>query len=150
MYFDDLWIGFLCEQILRQITQLSIIRCPGCEQKHKSAIFHQHEQHSLLDKVRLYFEEIRGSIIPTVCQLYIQVEQKLPHSDDLANDRECYISIGRQFMLTITADALYYGRYINEFMDGLIDDAIKIERATKKRKTKEANKTSLQKFNNGK
>ena len=53
-------------------------------------------------------------------------------------------------MLTITADALYYGRYINEFMDGLIDDAIKIEQATKKRKTKEANTTSLQKFHNGK
>ena len=63
MYFDDLCIGFLCEQILRQITQLSIIRCPGCEQKHKLAILHQHEHHSLLDKVRLYFEVIRGSIL---------------------------------------------------------------------------------------
>ena len=131
MYFNDLWIGFLCEQIIRQCVQISKLRCPGCEDKMKSPLLHLHEQHSLLDKLHLYFEEIRGAILPTVNELYSHIEQKLPHSEDMTKDRECYISNGRQFLLTITSDALFYGRYINEFMDGLIDETFKVPKKRK-------------------
>ena len=140
MYFSDLWIGYLGEQIIRQTVQMSKIRCPGCESKLKSPLLHQHEHHSLLEKLHLYFEEIRGALLPTIPELYQQIQHKLPHSDDLIIDQESYISNGRQYMLTITSDALYYGRYINEFLDDIIDEGFKVIR---KRKTPPSSKKKL-------
>ena len=132
MYFSELWTSFLCENVIRRAVQLSELQCPGCHQKLKSPLLHLHHQNSLLDKLRLYFEEIRGTIVQTVPELYTQYESKLPHSDNLTNDREMYISSGRQFLLQITSDALYYGRYVSELLDPIIDEGFKIN---KKRKT---------------
>ena len=52
--------------------------------------------------------------------------------------------------IKITADALYSGRNIDEFIDCLSEDAIKIERTTKKKTIKKVNKKILREFNNGK
>ena len=144
MYFSDLWIGFLCEQIVRQTVQISKIRCPGCESKLKSPLLHQHEQQSLLEKMRIYFEEIRGSVLPAVTELYSQFKEKLPHSDDMKKDEESYVNAGRQFLSNITSDALYYGRFQNEFVDDLIDEGFRI----KKKKVSSQPPRKKQKINN--
>ena len=132
MYFSEFWTAFLCENIIRQTVQLSELQCPGCREKLKSPLLHLHHQHSLLDKLRIYFEEIRGSLVQSVPELYAQFESKLPHSDNMTNDREMYISSGRQFLLQITSDALFYGRYISDLLDPIIAEGF---RANKKRKT---------------
>ena len=132
MYHSDLWLGFICEQIVRQTCQLSRLKCPGCEDKLKSPLLHQHEQLNLLEKLKLHFEDIRGSVLPSIPQLYAQIQDHLPHSDDLAKDQECYIMNARQFLLMLTSEALYFGRYQSEFLDGLVDDCFKV---AKKRKT---------------
>ena len=135
MYFSDTWIGFLCENIIRQSVQLTKTKCPGCVDRLNSPILHLHEQQSLLDKLREHFEQIRGSILPTIAELYAHFQSKLPHSDDLEKDRECYIETGRKFLLMITCDALYYGRYVNEFVDTYIDEGFVVTKAKPVNKT---------------
>lgn len=130
-YFDDVWIAFLCSNIIRQCVELSELNCPGCEGKLKSPLLHLHMQLSLLEKLKVHFEEIRGSILPTVPELYRQFQHKLPHSDNLIVDEECYVSNGRHFLTTLTSEALYYGRYLNEFVDEMVDQGFKV---AKKRK----------------
>ena len=122
MYFDDLWIGYLCEQNIRQTEQLAKIKCPGCETKLKSPLLHLHEHQSLLDKLHVYFEDVRGGVATAIPEFYNQIQHRLPHSDDLEKYRECYIYNARQFLITLTSDALYYGRYMNEFIDGIINE----------------------------
>lgn len=131
MYYSEFWTAFLCENFVRQAVQLSELQCPGCQEKLKSPLLHQHHQNSLLDKIRMYFEEIRGSLLQTLPELYTQVESKLPHSDNTVYDREMYLNSGRQFLLQITSDALYYGRYISELLDPIIDDGFKVNKKRK-------------------
>ena len=126
------WLGFLCEVVIRQCLQLSLLRCPGCEDGIKSSILHLHAQQSLLDKLKRYFEEVRGEILPTITELYEQFQSKLPHSDNLEKDKECYVSCARQFLLTITVESLYFGRYVNSFNDGVISEAFIIPKRSRK------------------
>lgn len=128
MFFNDVWLGFLCEQIIRQAEQMSKLKCPGCEAKLKSPILHLHLQNSLLDKMRMYFEEIRGGVLQTVPELYDQISPKLPHSDNLEQDKESYVMIGRQFLMTHTSDSMYYGRWVTEFNDSLIEEGFKVRK----------------------
>lgn len=128
MYFDDIWIAFLNERIVRQAVRLSEIKCPGCQSNLKSPLLHLHHQHSLLDKLTLYFDEIRGSILPTVPELYDQIKERLPHSDDPSKDKDCYVNIGRQFLITLSCEALYWGRYQNEMIDGFVDEGFQIKK----------------------
>lgn len=148
MYYSEFWTAFLCENFVRQAVQLSELQCPGCHDKLKSPLLHQHHQNSLLDKVRIYFEEIRGTLLQTLPELYTQIESKLPHSNDMANDREMYLNSGRQFLLQITSDALYYGRYISDLLDPIIDEGFKVNKKRKsnqgtinKRRASSINKT---------
>lgn len=144
MYFSDVWIAFLGEQIIRQTVEMSIIRCPGCQSKLKSPILHQHHHHSLLEKFKLYFEEIRGTVLPSIPELYEQFKDKLPHSDDPQKDAECYMNTGRQYLIMITSEALYWGRYQSELLDGFVDEGFHI----KKKRTaprKQATKSEISK-----
>ena len=136
-YYHDFWVGFLSEQIARQTVEMAITKCPGCEDKMNSPLLHSHHQLSLLDKLRCYFEEIRGSILPTIDALYEQYKEKLPHSDDLDKDKEIYLKNGRFFLISITAEALYYGRYLNEMNDSYINEGFTLP---KKRKITKAKK----------
>lgn len=131
-YSSDLWLGYLCENLIRQIVEMARLRCDGCRDGIKSDLLHQHMQLNLLEKMRLYFEDVRGTVLPTLPQLYDQFQGKLPHSNDLTKDKEIYINTARLFLLTITAEPLYYGRYINEFTDSYIDEGFKIDKKTKK------------------
>ena len=142
MYFSDVWIAFLGEQIIRQTEQISELRCPGCQSNLKSPILHQHHQHNLLEKLKLYFEEIRGSILPTVPELYAQFKDKLPHSDDAVKDAECYTNTGRQFLIMITAEALYWGRYQSDLLDEFVDEGFRIKK--KKPQTRKQSSKSSQ------
>ena len=136
-YYHDFWIGFLSEHIARQAVEMTVIKCPGCEDKMHSPLLHLHHQLSLLDKIRTYFEEIRGLLLPTIDTLYDQFKDKLPHSDDLDKDKEIYIKNGRFFLISITSEALYFGRYLNEMNDSFINEGFP---TAKKRKISKAKK----------
>ena len=136
-YYNDFWIGFLAEQIARQAVEMSLIKCVGCQDNMHSPLLHSHHQLSLLDKLRRHFEEIRGSVLPTINALYEQFKNKLPHSDDPDKDMEIYLKNGRFFLISATADALYYGRYLTEMNDFYINEGFK---SVKKRKITKAKK----------
>lgn len=128
MYSTDLWFAFLCECVIRQVLQTSRARCPGCVSGLKSAVLHLHEQQSLLDKMRTLYEEVRGAILPTLPQLFQQFREQLAHSENEQKDQECYVDSGRQFLIFMSADSLYFGRYLDEYVDSIVSDAFQIKK----------------------
>lgn len=128
LYSTDLCFAFLCESVVRQVQQTSILRCPGCTRGLKSAVLHLHEQQSLLDKMRTLYEEVRGILLPTLPQLYNQFIDHLAHSGDEQKDQECYVDAGRQFLIFMSADSIYYGRFLDQYVDEIINDAFQTKR----------------------
>ncbi len=125
-YYSDIWTGYLTGIVLNRCLKLSIQRCPGCISKLKSPVLHQHQQHSLLDKVKLYYNEVRGLILPSLDKLYDIIAKQLPHSADPAIDKQIYCQNGVFFLTSSNPDSLYWGRYIDEFNDATIDSMLNI------------------------
>ena len=128
------WIGFLAENIIRKYVSLTLEECSGCKDNMTCEILHLHNQRSLLDKIQNHFEPARGEILSSLAKLYNDVGVKLPHSDDLKKDMIVYINVGRFFLLTITPQALYYGRYINEMNQSWISEGFSESKSIKSRK----------------
>ena len=138
-YHHDIWIGLLTELIVQRSIETCQLRCPGCIDNLKSPLLHFHNQMDLLQKIKRYYEEIRGFLLPTIDLLYDDVSHKLPHSDDLVKDKELYI-YNAQFFLSISSpESIYYGRYLNEHNDCIINELITNK---KKRKTIEPQRSS--------
>ena len=132
-YYHDIWIGYLTGLIIQKCVELCVLRCPGCKDRLKSPVLHQHHQYSLLDKLKTYTEEIRGSLLPTINQLYDIAKHKLPHSDDLIKDMEIYTNNARFFLQMVTPETLYYGRYLSEQNDCIINELL-IQKPLKKKR----------------
>lgn len=126
------WVGFLAENIIQRCVSLTQTECSGCKDGVKCDILHLHHQQSLLDKVQNHFEAARGDVLNHLCDLYKEMEEKLPHSSDMRKDRSIYCGVGRFFLLTISPQALYYGRYVNELNHAVITEVLE-NRKTKKR-----------------
>lgn len=123
-YFHDTWISYLVAIIMHRCWDISLGRCRGCMSKLKSPILHEHLQNSLLEKLRLYYEEIRGDMLPCINALYSTIEKNLPHTDDLKMDREKYCQNAIFFITTSHPDSLYWGRYMTGEIDGFINELI--------------------------
>ena len=123
-YNNDSWIGYLAEIAIRKCISSSIVECSGCRDNMKCAILHLHNQLSLLMKLQQYFEPIRADLLNSLSEIYNKVEMKLPHSDDRKKDMAIYCNIGRIFLITLSPEALYYGRYVNEMNDSFIAEVM--------------------------
>ena len=133
-YYNDSWLAFLVENIVRKSLESNEKECNGCRDGIKCAILHLHHQLSLLDKIKIYFECIRAEMLKEIHIYYASFEQKLPHSEDLTRDRNIYTSVARSFLITCTAETIYYGRYITEENDSYVDEAFQNK---KKKKTRD-------------
>ena len=127
------WVGFLAENIIQKCVTLTLEECSGCRDEVSCDILHHHHQLSLLDKVKKHFETARGMVLSALGELYKEMEVKLPHSGDLKKDRSIYYGVGRFFLLTITPQALYYGRYVNEENHGVITEVLGNRRGVKRK-----------------
>ena len=127
-YNHDVWIGFLCEQLVRQIVQMAIVKCPGCEDKMISPVLHLHHQQSLLTKMRRHFEEVRCPMLSCIDVYYEQIKDLLPHSDNLEKDKVNYTNTGRVWLTIANSEAVYHGRFITEMNDSYIDRAFKVKK----------------------
>ena len=136
-YYNDSWLGYIAENIVRKAMSICQEECPGCRDKKQSAILDLHYQLSLLEKLKLYFERIRGEMLSNIAIYYSNFEQKLPHSDDRVKDKNVYIQIARSFLLTSSADTVYFGRYLSETLDDYIAEAF-IENKSKNVKRKKS------------
>lgn len=130
------WIGYLAENLIRKCITLTESECSGCRDKMKSSILHLHIQLSLLEKIQNHFEAARGEMLHALKNLYKEIEQKLPHSDDKDRDENIYLHVGRFFLLTASAQTIYYGRYINEMNDLFINEVLSERQKTKSCKKK--------------
>ena len=139
-YYNDSWLGFLLEKFVRESMIICQKECPGCRDDMKSAVLHIHHQLSLLEKLKKYFEQIRGDILSKISIYYSQFESKLPHSDDLTKDRNIYCCVARTFLITCTVETIYYGRYITEATDSYIAEAFQ-DSTIKPKKKKSCDKT---------
>lgn len=133
-YYNDSWLGYLTEILVRESMNICQKECPGCRDDMKSAILHLHHQISLLDKLKMYFERIRGEMLTKITTYYSQFEKKLPHSDDLSSDKNIYCGVARTFLITCTAETIYYGRYITESTDSYVAEAFQVSSHKTKRK----------------
>ena len=133
-YYNDSWLGFLVETFVRESMSICQKECPGCKDNMKSSILHLHHQMSLLDKLKTYFERIRGDMLTKIPVYYSQFEKKLPHSEDLSKDKNIYCGVARTFLITCSAETVYYGRYISEETDSYIAEAFQTNPNKNKRK----------------
>ena len=62
-YYRDSWLGYIAD-------------------RKQSAILHPHYQLSLLKKLKLYLERIRGEMLSDIAVFYSTFESKLRHSND--------------------------------------------------------------------
>ena len=125
-YFHENWIGFLSNFIITKCIKVCKDRCPGCEIKLRSLLLHKHEQFSLLDKIRIHYDEIRGIVGPLLETIYDVVQHKLPHGTDLKKDKECYCQMGHNFLSLTCPDSLYWGRYLTEYNDEIVFEMMKL------------------------
>ena len=125
-YFHENWIGFLANFIITKCIRACKDRCPGCEVKLRSPILHKHEQFSLLDKIRIHFDEIKGVVGPHLETIYDIVQHKLPHGTDLEKDKSCYCKMGQNFLMATCPDSLYWGLYITEYNDVIVFEMLKL------------------------
>lgn len=121
---NDNWLGYLTENVIRKCVSLSLTECSGCKDGMKSDLLHRHNQMSLLMKLQQHFELVRAEMLNSITHYYKEVETKLPHSDDKKKDMAIYCNIGRNFLITSSPEAVYYGRYINEMNDSFIAEII--------------------------
>ena len=128
-YNHDVWLAFLCEQLMRQVVQMAILKCPGCEHKLVSPVLHLHHQQDLLTKMKCYFEEVRGPMLCSIESYYDQVNDLLPHSDSLSRDKVIYMNTGRFWLTIATSEAVYFGRYVTDLNDSYINRAFKVKKA---------------------
>ena len=124
-YFHDIYFGFLADQIARQCEQMSVLKCPGCESKIKSPLLHICHQRGLLDKLQVHFEEVRGSMLSSLESYYEQVQELLPHSDDLSKDKNNYINAARLWLQLCSPEIIFYGKFVDDFNHSFINRAFK-------------------------
>ena len=132
-YWNDCWLGYLTENIIRKSVERIENECNGCRDGMKSAILHLHEQLSLLDKIKTNFEYIRAEMLKELPIYYLTFEKKLPHSDDLAKDKNIFCAVARTFLITCTAETIYYGRYITEDIDAFVQEAFQNNKKKQKK-----------------
>lgn len=114
---NNIWLSYLSHVLINKCLQLVKQHCPACTNGLKSPVLHYHMQLGLLDKMKCYFEEIRGSMITDIVkcfECFLNV-----YTIDDANENN-YVFIGQTFLLMSTAESVYYGRYITEETDGVL------------------------------
>ena len=123
-YCNDGWLAYLADRVVQKCIEFCNVDCPGCKDGKISPILHLHHQLSLLDKLTNYFEQTRAQVLKDIEKLYMQISDKLPHSKDEKQDKIIYCNIGRNFMITCTAQSIYFGRYISDMNDSFVAEVL--------------------------
>ena len=107
-----LWLAALAGEVVDKSYQRSKIDCPGCIEGLTSPLLHVHMLHPLREILQKNF---------TLAVKEVDVEQLFKNFVirfglfQLKQDE--YTGIGRNFLLTLNADAIYYGRYVTTEYD---------------------------------
>ena len=84
--------------------------------------------------MKTYYDEVKASLLPKIDEFYELTKHHLPRSNDEEKCKELYTSSGAMFLQMTSAEGLYYGRYIHEQNDSLINELLTYK--TKRKQTK--------------
>ena len=116
-YFNDFWYGYITAEFVRRCVDESLTSCHGCRGGKISPLLHMHHQRGLKDKLIHHMESVRGALIPLIPTLYEDFKLKVT---DANMDKDAYVTNARFFLISVTPESLYYGRYLTESNDSFI------------------------------
>ena len=135
-YFNDFWLGYITAEFIKKCVDQSLVDCHGCRDGKISPLLHIHHQLGLKEKITHHMEFVRGELISAIPSLYDQFKLKCV---DSSMDKDVYVTNARFFLISITPESLYYGRYLNETNDFFISSQ-PITEPSRKRTIKGAKK----------
>ena len=114
------WIAYIVDNLLKKCLTESKDNCPGCKDGKKSPILHLHLQLGLKDILEFYLHAATIKVDVLLEDLLMKFEVQL---NIMLNemDNASYISHGRMFLKTCTPGSIYYGNYVNEMYDDIIN-----------------------------
>jgi len=133
-YYSDIWVAYLSGSLIEKCVEITKDNCNGCKAGLKMSVLHLHDQLSLLQQIKSYLDEARGTLLTELSDVYSKVESKLPHSDNRAHDKEIYCNNGRFYLLNCTPESLFYASHIDHYNDCVIWDFIhpKVKKPSKR------------------
>ena len=142
----DVWFAYVINHIIENCKNVSTEQCKGCQLKWKSAILHQHEQLSLLEKIIKHLDSVRGNL------LGIELEGLFKHFAQggtiSASRKKELLNQTKTLILCATPQSLYYGRWMSDEYEIIFQDMFarrrRKRRAAKKAKALEAEQSALQ------
>ena len=115
-----LWLCHISAELINSCLSLNIENCPGCRDGILSPILHFHTSFSLKDVIEKYFDTASKKMdVEYLCEKFCT---KLDLGDEQTYYR--FIEVGKSFLKTLTAKALYYGDYITVENDKLVSELI--------------------------
>ena len=139
LFLENVWLGVLCDRLVKNARSISEKECPGHKEKFNSPLLHLCQQLSLYEKLAKYFEPAKGDLFKNLEREYNAIEHVVPHSENPEEDKKYYLEFGRNFLLSVTPDAVYFGRYVSEENDQVISLKKEEERTPKKAKRRKTN-----------
>lgn len=115
-----LWLCHISAELINSCLSLNIENCPGCRDGILSPILHFHTSFSLKDVIEKYFDiALKKMDVEYLSEKFCT---KLNLRDEQSYDR--LIKVGKSFLETLTAKALYYGDYITVENDKIVSELI--------------------------
>ena len=118
------WIAYIVDNLLKECLTESKDNCPGCKDGKKSPILHLHLQLGLKDILEFYLHAstVKVDVLreDLLMKFEVQLNIKLNEMDTAS-----YISLGQLFMKTCTPGSIYYGNYVNEVYDDIVNKPVK-------------------------
>ena len=113
-------IAYVVDNLLKECLTESRDNCPGCKYGKKSPILHLHLKLGLKDILEFYLHAATINVDVLLEDLLMKFEVQLNIKLN-EMDNASYISHGRMFLKTCTPGSIYYGNYVNEMYDDIIN-----------------------------
>ena len=136
----DVWFAYVVNHIINKCIDMSKEHCQGCKLKWKSAILHEHEQLSLLQKLELYLDPVRGKFLGKGLESLYKIFNK---SEPLSTPKKELLDQTKSILLFATPQSLYYGRWMTIEHEIIIQNIFMKRKRNKKKKSEAAEPAQL-------
>ena len=134
----DGWFAYVVNHIMDKCIVMCKEHCKGCQLKWKSAFLHQHEQLPLLDKIELYLDQVRGSLLGIELESLYKIFTK---DETLPTPKEELLQQTASIINHATPRSLYYGRWMTVEHDFIFKNIFLKQKRRKRNKLEVAEST---------
>ena len=138
----DVWFAYVVNHIMDRCRVICKEHCKGCQLKWKSAFLHQHEQLSLLEKVDLYLEQVRGNLLGVELE---SLYRRFTKTEPLSTPKEELLQQTTSIIHHATPRSLYYGRWMTVEHDIIFHNMFMKRKRNKRKKLEKVQSTETQK-----